>query len=120
MPGIGPRSAERIALWIVHTHAFDAAEVTPYLAITSAEKRSGKTRTLDILELVAAEPWRTINPTGANLFRSIAADRPTLLLEEVDAVFGSSHGSASPAAIASLATSKAMAAEMRRISFSGG
>jgi hypothetical protein len=78
-----------IALWIVHTHAFDAAEVTPYLAITSAEKRSGKTRTLDILELLTPEPWRTINPTGANLFRSIAEDRPTLLLDEVDAVFGS-------------------------------
>src|SRR5689334_14828046 len=36
-----------IALWIAHTHAFDAAEATPYLALTSASKRSGKTRLLE-------------------------------------------------------------------------
>ena len=34
--------ARVIALWVVHTHAFDAAEATPYLSITSAEKRCGR------------------------------------------------------------------------------
>jgi hypothetical protein len=104
-----------IALWIVHTHAFDAAEVTPYLAITSAEKRSGKTRTLDVLELPAAEPWRTINPTGANLFRSIAADRPTLLLDEVDAMFGSSAQTRQEATRAVLNEGYKRGASVRRL-----
>jgi hypothetical protein len=67
-----------IALWVVHTHAyaFEAADVTPYLSITSAEKRSGKTRTFDILELLVPEPWRTTRVTGPNLYRSIAEDGP--------------------------------------------
>ena len=40
-----------IALWIVHTHALGAADTTAYLNIRSAEKRSGKTRLLEILSL---------------------------------------------------------------------
>ena len=44
--------ADTLALWVAHTHAFEAAETTPYLAITSAEKRSGKTRLLEVLELL--------------------------------------------------------------------
>ena len=35
--------AVALALWVVHTHAIDAVDITPYIAITSAEKRSGKT-----------------------------------------------------------------------------
>ena len=40
-------SAWRVALWVFHTHAFVAAEATPYLAITSAVKESGKTQLLE-------------------------------------------------------------------------
>jgi len=43
-----------IALWIVHTHTLDAADTTPYLNVKSAEKRSGKTRLLEVLSLLAA------------------------------------------------------------------
>jgi hypothetical protein len=34
--------ADAVALWILHTHAVDACEQSPYLAITSAEKRFGQ------------------------------------------------------------------------------
>ncbi len=34
------------ALWVMHTHAFSAADVTPYLQVYSPEKGSGKTRML--------------------------------------------------------------------------
>jgi hypothetical protein len=77
-----------VALWIVHTHALDAAEQSPLLAITSAEKQSGKTRLLDVLELLVAKPWRVITPSEAVVFRKIDVDTPTLLLDEVDAIFG--------------------------------
>ena len=40
--------ATTLALWIVHTHALSAAESTPYLALSSGMKRSGKTRTLEV------------------------------------------------------------------------
>jgi hypothetical protein len=76
-----------VALWIVHTFALDACEQSPILAITSAEKRSGKTRLLDVLELLVARPWRVVMPSEAVVFRKIDADQPTLLLDEVDAIF---------------------------------
>lgn len=42
--------ARIIALWVAHTHAFDAARATPYLSITSAEKQCGKTQLLEVRE----------------------------------------------------------------------
>lgn len=77
-----------IALWTVHTHRPDAAEASPYLSVTSAEKRSGKSRLLDVLELLVHSPWRAITPTEAVLFRMLTSGEPTLMLDEVDAIFG--------------------------------
>jgi hypothetical protein len=76
-----------VTLWTLHTHVFDAAETTPYLHITSAEKASGKTRLLEVLELVVARPWLTGRVTPAVLSRKVDAERPTLLLDETDATF---------------------------------
>jgi hypothetical protein len=75
-------------LWVAHTHALAAADATPYLSITSAEKRSGKTRLLEVLELLVARPWFTGRTTAAALVRKIARDTATLLLDESDAAFG--------------------------------
>jgi len=77
-----------VALWVAHTHAIDAADQSPYLAITSPEKQSGKSRLLDALELLSARPWSVISPSEAVLFRKIDLHSPTLLLDEVDAIFG--------------------------------
>ncbi len=79
--------ADAIALWIVHTHAFGAAQTTPYLAITSAEKRCGKSRLLELLELLVAGPWLTSSVSAAVLYRTIHETHPTLLLDESDATF---------------------------------
>jgi len=76
-----------MSLWVVHTHVFSMAEATPYLAITSAEKQSGKTRLLEVLETIVANPWLTGKVTAAVLIRKIDAERPTLLLDESDAAF---------------------------------
>lgn len=84
---LGQAELDAIALWIVHTHAFEAAEATPYLAISSAEKASGKTRLLETLELVVASPWLTGRVTAAVLTRKVDAEKPTLLLDESDAAF---------------------------------
>ena len=61
---------------------------TPYLAITRAEKRSGKTRLLEVLELLVRQPLPTANISDAALFRVIDEQKPTLLVDEVDAIFG--------------------------------
>lgn len=79
--------ADAVALWAAHTHALDAAEATPYLVITSAEKRSGKTRLLEVLELLVARPWQTGRVSPAALVRIIEKLNPTLLLDEADASF---------------------------------
>jgi hypothetical protein len=79
--------ADAWALWVVHTHALDAAEETPYLWITSPEKRSGKTRLLEVSRLVVARPWFTGRVSAAALVRKVDKTRPTLLLDESDAAF---------------------------------
>jgi hypothetical protein len=85
---LGEAELTAAALWVVHTHTFDAAEATPYLAINSAEKESGKTRLLETLEMLVAKPWLTGRVTTAVLTRKVDGEEPTLLLDESDAAFG--------------------------------
>ena len=76
-----------VALWVFHTHAVEAAYTTPYLAITSALKRSGKSRLLvEVLPLL--EPMPIVSISDAVLFRAIDKLEPTLLFDEIDAIFG--------------------------------
>jgi Protein of unknown function (DUF3631) len=77
-----------VALWIAHAHAFAAAEATVYLAITSPEKRCGKTTLLRLLFYLVREPLKTSNISVSALFRTIEERCPTLLLDEVDTLFG--------------------------------
>jgi hypothetical protein len=79
-----------VALWVVHAHALDAFESTPRLAFLSAEKQSGKTRALEVLELLCPTARHASSLTAAALFRLVASERPTLLFDEVDTIFGPS------------------------------
>jgi putative DNA primase/helicase len=81
-------AADATALWTVHTHALDAAYVSPRLAITSPEKRCGKTSLLTELGALVARPQPAANMTTATLFRAIDAARPTLLIDEADTFLG--------------------------------
>jgi hypothetical protein len=81
--------ADAVALWIAHTHALDAFDVTPYLSVTSPEKRSGKTRLLEVLKRLVARPWMTARTSPAAIYRKVDAESPTLLLDESDAAFKS-------------------------------
>lgn len=80
--------ADAVAVWVFHTHVFDAAQTTPYLSITSAEKRSGKSRLLEVIALLASKVLATAGASEAALFRAIEERCPTLLFDEVDAIFG--------------------------------
>jgi len=79
-----------VTLWAVHTHALAAFETTPRLALLSPEPGSGKTRAMEILELLVLRPLLTVNVTPAYLFRKVADEDgpPTLLYDEIDTVFG--------------------------------
>src|SRR5919199_5755306 len=84
---LSDEQAVLVALWVIHTHAIHAADCTPYLHIKSAEKRSGKTRLLEVLALLVARPWFTGRVSAAVLVRKTANEQPTLLLDESDAAF---------------------------------
>lgn len=72
------------ALWTMHTYCLDAANVSPILAITAPEKRSGKTTLLDLHQAVDCKPMSASNMTGAVLFRTVDALHPTLLADEAE------------------------------------
>jgi hypothetical protein len=78
-----------VALWVAHAHLVDRFEASPLLAITSAEMRSGKTRLLDCLEVLVPTPFRVVIPSEAVVYTVLSQrPRPTLLLDEADAIFG--------------------------------
>lgn len=77
--------ADVVALWIVHTHAIRAAFATPYLHIDSPVPGCGKSTLFRVLYQIVASPLASANATAAAIFRKISADRPTLMLDEIDA-----------------------------------
>lgn len=81
-------AAVYLTLWVFHTHAIDAADHTPFTIITSPQKRSGKSRLLEVLKCLVSRPWMTSRTTVAAFVRKINQDHCTLLLDETDAAFG--------------------------------
>jgi len=78
------------ALWVAHTHVMDAWESTPRIAFLSPEPGSGKTRALEVSELLVPRPVEAVNTTPAYLFRKVSdqAGLPTILYDEIDTLFG--------------------------------
>ena len=87
-----PSEHARVAhvLWIVHAHRMDLWESTPRIAFQSPEPGSGKSRALEVTELLVPRPVHAVNTTPAYLFRKVAdeAGAPTVLYDEIDTVFG--------------------------------
>jgi len=77
-------------LWVAHTHVMDAWESTPRIAFLSPEPASGKSRALEVSELLVPNPVEAINVSVAYLFRKVASEEglPTILFDEIDTVFG--------------------------------
>lgn len=81
-----PEEGDAIAVWCLCTYLSAAFDHAPKLHITSPEKGSGKTTLLDLIHLLVQRPLFAGGITASALFRSIALARPTLLLDEADAV----------------------------------
>src|SRR5215469_13636037 len=86
-----PGEQARVAhvLWIAHTHLIDAFNYTPRLAVLSAEKQSGKTRLLELTQLLARNPYSFVSPSPASLYTLIETETitPTILIDEVDRLY---------------------------------
>ena len=78
---------DTVALWIVMTWLHANLEISPFLNITSATKRCGKTLLMDVIGVLVHRPMPTNNVTAAALFRIIESRAPTLLLDEADRTF---------------------------------
>jgi hypothetical protein len=87
-----PTEHARVAhvLWVAHTHRMDVWESTPRIAFLSPEPGSGKSRALEVTELVVPRPVHAVNTTSAYLFRKVSDPEglPTILYDEIDTLFG--------------------------------
>nr|WP_100522116.1 DUF3631 domain-containing protein [Mycobacteroides abscessus] len=76
-----------LVLWAVHTHFIAQLETTPRLACLSTEPGSGKTRVLEILDLLCHNPLLALDLSMSAFFRIVDDMQPSILLDEVDAIF---------------------------------
>ena len=84
-------AAPAIALWTVYSYlVVSYGHIAPTLAITSPEKRCGKSTLLGWLYRVVEKPMLAANITAAAIFRTIDAWSPTLLIDEADSFLGES------------------------------
>ncbi len=82
------RSALLIAVWILGTYIYQSFAVFGYLWANSAEKRSGKSRLLEILEKLTSNATpRLSNVNVATIFR-LANKQQTLILDELENLKG--------------------------------
>jgi hypothetical protein len=76
-----------VTLWAAHAHMVEWFQTSPRLALLSPEPWSGKTRVLEVLDLVVPEPMMSLNASPAAIFRTLANRQITLLFDEVDAIW---------------------------------
>lgn len=81
-----PRQRDAVALWATHAHAHDLRDASPPLVIKSPTMRSGKTRLIETLERLVPRPLFLSGITAAFLERVIETHRPTILIDEYDAL----------------------------------
>ena len=90
-----------LAVWAVATHMPDAFGAFPYISLLSPTKGCGKTRMLEILELLCANPQRITSASAAAIFRMVK-DSPTLLLDEVETLRNSKPSESAQAVLSIL------------------
>src|SRR5262249_57797228 len=66
------------ALWILHTHAHDAAAISPILLVPAPARGCGKSTLLDVVGRLVPRPLTSAASTAAALYRT-AEKKPTIL-----------------------------------------
>lgn len=75
------KDADIIALWLLGTYCFPIFDAYPYLYLVGV-KRSGKTKTLLIIEKLAFNSVMSSDMSSSVLFRIVEAKRATVALDE--------------------------------------
>lgn len=76
-----------VVLWAAHTHLAECFDSTPRLVLSSPEKQSGKSRTLELLELTTVGAENLSDASAPFMFRRIGVGSVTILLDECDAIW---------------------------------
>ena len=79
-----PQYTFALSLWTLATYLWPSFDAFPYLVITSATKRSGKTRLSELLSFAASNARNFAGMTAATLFRSIRDENPTIFIDEAE------------------------------------
>jgi hypothetical protein len=86
---------DTVTLWAAHCHATDehgvlVFRVTPRLWLLSSEPGSGKTRVLELLDLICPRSYGALlEPTAPGLIYTLGREHATPLIDEGDILFGS-------------------------------
>src|SRR5262249_19778360 len=84
---IGNSQRDACALYLLLTWVADRAPIAPLLYVKSGTRRCGKTQLLRLLGRIVCRPKLVVNISPAVFFRLIETARPTLVWDEIDAVF---------------------------------
>src|SRR3954465_6595360 len=77
-------AADTLALFNVHTYAFERRDISTYIGIESPTARCGKTTLLTLLSLLINRPIIASSATAPSLFHAVEELRPTLMIDEAD------------------------------------
>lgn len=73
------------ALWALHTLMYRKFDATPYMVVTAATKRSGKSRFgMEIMSFICNNPQPLTGVTAAVVYRMIRDLYPTFLIDEAE------------------------------------
>lgn len=76
-----------VALWTANAHMVEHFHTSPRLALLSPEPGSGKTRVLEVLDLLVPQSLFCLSASPAAVFRTLSKGMITLLIDECDAIF---------------------------------
>jgi hypothetical protein len=78
------RYYDLLAVYALYTHAYDAFDHAPRLAVWSPIKGSGKSTLLLVLSELVRKGEIRVSATSAFLFRGMDKEKPTRLIDELD------------------------------------
>lgn len=94
-----------VTLWSAHSHLVGMFDSSPRLFLGSPEKQCGKTRVLELLELLCAGAERLSDASPSYMFRRIGAGDVTVMLDEADAIWKRGKADESAEALRSIVNS---------------
>src|SRR2546421_538645 len=81
-----------LALWVIGTYLWTELDVFPYLSITAATKRAGKTQLAELLRQVSPNGVWMTGATGPTIFYMIRDEKPVMFIDEGERLSSESAG----------------------------